>query len=310
MQDFPAPVAFDNSHLNRMTLIICLVSVVTAGLFYINGIHNPYAVLPAAVTAITLGIYIYRRLSRKSAFTSLSDRIHYQSVLHDYGLEETPVRAKAQGLANRFQAFRLGNHSRELKKLLHGRYHGDEHEFTYDYYHFHYVNRRTETYTTTDSKGNVRVRTRTVYDHFDRFGFIVAFQFAKNLRISESGLSFFNKGWKSSSVSFNKNFNVRADSEMEAAKFLTPKLILEIEAAGKALTGLDMEFNSAGDLCFSFDDRNTLAKGRMHGLENPVDFEREIAGHSSQPKLDSALEFIHTLMKYSDNNFEHPTRSR
>ena len=285
----------------------CAAIAATASAFFaLQQTKGPYLFLAAGALLLTGIIYAAVRFVRKSSLDGLSDRIHYKTSLFDYGLTPVAVNAKgkARELGGRFKAFLIGNHSREIRSLLKGSYEGKEHQFNYEHYHFHYVNQREETYTTTDSKGNVRVRTRTVYDHFDRYGFIVPFGFTQALRISEWQLAFFSPKWKSSSVSFNKNFNVEAASEMDAAKFLTPKILVEIEAAGQALTGMDLEFNQAGDLCFSFDNRNTIAANRKGGLENPAVFAEQIAGHSTQANLESALHFIHTLMKYSDNNFE------
>ena len=303
---FPTPVGFDNNRLNMVSAgVIALAAVVGAAVYFLAA-DIIYMVLAAAGAGIMVVIYGAVRYSRKNSLTGLSDKIHYRTSLFDYGLSPVPFsgKSKARELGARFKAFQLGNYSREVRELLRGDYKGAEHSFSYDHYHFHYVNQRTETYTTTDSKGNVRVRTRTVYDHYDRYGFIVDFKYARAMRVSEGGLGFFQKGWKSSSVSFNKHFNVAADSEMEAAKFLTPKVLIEIESAGEALRGMDLEFNNSGALCFSFDDSNMIAANCSGGLEHPAAFAKKVAGHSTQANLDTALNFIHTLMKYSDNNFE------
>lgn len=302
---FSTPICYDNNRLNMVTGGICTAAAATALAAYLMALDQVLFVAAAIAALVALVVYAVIRIKRKTSLSGLSDKIHYQTSLFDYGL--TPVsisgKSKARELGGRFQAFRHGNYSRDIRTLLRGSYKGAEHSFTYDHYHFHYVNQRTETYTTTDSKGNVRVRTRTVYDHFNRYGFILPFKFTKNLRISEGRLGFFKPKWKSISISFNKNFNVETASEMDAAKFLTPKMLVEIEAAGKALSGLDLEFNAAGDLCFSFDDSNTIAANRTGGLEQPAAFAEQISGHSTQANLDAALTFIHTLMKYSDNNF-------
>ena len=307
LSDYPVPVKYDNNRLNMISAgVIALATLIAAAVYFLAG-DITYIVLAAAAAGIAIVVYGAVRYSRKNSLTGLSDKIHYRTSLFDYGLKPVPFSAKtkARELGGRFKAFQMGNYAREIRELLHGEYEGAEHSFAYDHYHFHYVNQRTETYTTTDSKGNVRVRTRTVYDHFDRYGFIVDFKYAQAMRVSEGGLGFFSGGgWKSSSVSFNKNFKVAADSEMEAAKFLTPKVLVEIESAGEALRGMDLEFNNSGALCFSFDDSNMIAANRSGGLENPAAFAKQVAGHSTQANLDAALNFIHTLMKYSDNNFE------
>ena len=302
---FPTPITYDNRRLNIGTAATATSSALAGAAMFYFGLPPVYSAIAAGIAVIALVVYAVMRTSRKSSLNSLSDRIHYQTCLNDYGLKHINVSPKghARTLGTQFKAFLYGNHSREIETLLRGEYDGAEHSFRYDHYHFHYVNQRIETYTTTDSKGNVRTHTRVVYDHFHRYGFIVDFKYASALRIAEGGLGFFQSGWKTSSISFNENFNVQADSEMEAAKFLTPKIMVEIEDAGRNLGGMELEFSNSGGLCFSFSDSNTLAARRKNGLANPADFAAEIAGHSSQPKLDNALNFIQTLMKYSDNNF-------
>jgi len=303
---FPVPVQYDNRRLNLITALFCAASAITAVILLLIEVETDYLLAPSAAMIITLVTYAGMRLHRKTGLSKLSRKIEYLTGLFDYGLQHIAInsKGKAREYGNRFRAFQLGDYSREIRSLLRGSYDGTDHSFSYEYYHFHYVNQRIETYTTTDSKGNVRVRTRTVYDHFDRYGFIVPFKFAKQLRISEGRLGFFSPKWKSSSVSFNKNFNVETANEFEAAKFLTPKILVEIESAGAALRGLDMEFNSLGELCFSFDNSNTLASQNAGSLANPAAFAKHISGHNVRANLDAALAFIHTLLKYSDNNFE------
>jgi hypothetical protein len=307
---FPEPVCFDNSRLNLICGGIGLITAVGALATYLTDSPQEVYFITGIIAVIVTAAYVGIRLNRRSNFSRLSDNIHYKSTLNDYGLSEISVspKAKARELGARFKSFNMGNHLREIRRLLSGTFNGKEHSFQYQHFHFHYVIKRRETYTTTDSKGRTRIRTRTVYDRYNRYGFIVPFSFARNIHVSESALQLFSSGWKSSSVSFNKRFSVQAQNEMDAAKFLKPKVLIEIEAAGKALGDLSLEFTGAEELCFSFTNNNTIAPNRRNGLENPKAFAEEIKGHNEQPALDAALNFIHTLMKYSDSNFE--TRNR
>ncbi len=306
LNQFPKPVSFNNRKLNIISAGISVLCLVVASVFYFMQQPAEYFVTSLFALLLTGIVYLVIRLRRKNSLTELSAQIYYKSTLFDYGLKAIPVQpqVKAQELGGRFKAFQHGNYKREIKRWLEGKHAGSDHTFLYNHYHFHYVDQRTETYTTTDSEGRTTTRTRTVYDHYDRYGFVVNFEFTESLRITESTFQFFQGSYKSSSISFNKKFNVDALNEHSAAKFLTPVIINEIEAAGGTLQSMDLEFNPAGELCFSFTDSNTIMGNSEFDLTQPEKFAQEIEGHQNQPKLQAALDFIHTLMKYSDNNFE------
>ncbi|MFC3052494.1 hypothetical protein [Kordiimonas pumila] len=306
LEAFPTPVAYDNSLARTIATCVSAALVVTAAI--LQGLAYPpeYAIAAICGALLPWAVYWILVSGRKNSLESLSRTIAYKSSLFDYGLKEQRLHptGKARELGGEFPLFRQGNHSREVRLMLSGTQEGTDHSFAYDYFHFHYVNKRTETYTTTDSKGRTRVRTRTVYDHFDRYGFITDFPYAKDIHIAEGGLGFFTSGYKTSSVSFNKRFGVEATSDMVAAKFLTPKIIQEIEAAGEALLEMDLYFGKHGKLCFSYGNNSTFATIPAAQLTDPKAFKEVISGHNSQHGLDSALTFLHTLMKYSDNNFD------
>lgn len=306
LDGFPAPVKFNNEALNKACLVAGLLTLLLAALAF-NPMSElaPYAIMVAIGVFIIAAVnYLWKR-HRKGSLTGLSDLIHAKSSLFDYGLTEQPYHPehKTAELHRRFGSFRQGNHQNKIKRLISGTHKGAEHNFPFEYFHYHYVNMRVETYTTTDSEGRTQTRTRTVYDHFNRYGFILPFPYAKGLRVSESRLNFFKSGWKSSSLDFNKKFSVQADSDMVAAKFLTPKILSEISKAGAALGSMDLHFTAQGELCFSFDNSNTLSGHRRSGLKTPQAFKQEITEHNNLKALDEALEFLHRLMKYSDNNF-------
>ncbi|WP_247119225.1 hypothetical protein [Kordiimonas marina] len=310
LEAFGSPLQFDRRFVDGLALLAA-IPLAGAAAWFAYTRNQDYLIGAGAVLVILLIVWLVGRSSGMRKLSALSDQLHYKSSLFDYGLtaESFDPKSEAQALGARFNAFRHGNYSREMRSILHGRYEGEEHSFEYRLYHFHYVDKRTETYTTTDSKGRVQVRTRTVYDHHDRYGFLVPFGYAHGITISETMLGFISSTWKTASTSFNRKFSVRARSDIEAAKFLVPKVILEIEKVGDALTSMDLEINDAGDLCLSFGDANMIMINRTHGLETPGAFAEELAACADQPNLTSALQFLHTLMKYSDNNFDVPLQA-
>ncbi|HAV9203505.1 TPA: hypothetical protein JLF26_004934 [Escherichia coli] len=54
----------------------------------------------------------------------------------------------------------------------------------------------------------------------------------------------------------------------------------------------------------SFENKKVLHKTRQFDLNYPDEFTHEVSENNSLPELYAALEFIHTLMLFSDNNFK------
>ena len=304
MVPFGEPVQFDPRFANRIAML-CSLPIVAAMLFLANGKTSDYAIGPAVVLAIIAASWLSYRMQQDNRFSGLSDKIYHKSTLFDYGLRSEVVSPsrEAERLGQKFSTFKCGNHKREIRSVQTGQYEQDEIAYSYRLFHFHYVDRRTETYTTTDSNGNIRTRTRVVYDHYDRYGFLLPFGYARGLRITKNALGFGFGGWKSASDKFNRKFTVHAETEIEAARFLRPKVLLAIDAAGAMLADMTLEINASGELCLSFNDSNMIGNNRRYGIETPEAFAQEIAGISHQPKLTAALEFLRTLIKYNDNNF-------
>jgi hypothetical protein len=304
LSGFPTPVQYDN----RAAHIICLPLLVISVCAAYFGSQAPeieiMLIVGSIVGGITLIGYLWVIFSRRTSLTNLSDSIQTKTILFDNNLQEVRAGGKplARQLGTQFQDFRRGNHSREIRRTLNGRHEGSEHSFDYQYHHFHYVNRRTETYTTTVN-GKTQVRTRTVYDHFDRFYFIIPFSFARDVAIVQDRNKHRGVSWETASIAFNKAFNIYAGSEQIAAKFLTPKVVIELEKLTTIHHRVNLEFNTKGKLCLSFSNGDTIRAFRKHGLDDPAAFANEISGHASLGKLDATLDIVHTLMKYSDNNF-------
>lgn len=199
-----------------------------------------------------------------------------------------------------FAEFKRGNYKREFKQLIQGHFTGSEHSFTYHYWHFHYVNRRTE--VSTNSKG--QVTTRTVYDHYDRYGLIVPFAYCSNLFITAfaaDGIK--GERYSSDSGRFNKLFQVRSADPMQAARFLKPAIIIALEEQAAALKQLNLAFSDNGELCISFADKNVLDSQPTYGLDQLALFRQSIEQPTALPKLQQLLNTVHHLLRHSDSNF-------
>ncbi len=304
LKGFPTPVKFDNRPAHILSIPLLIISL--CAIYF--GSQDPeieiMLIVGSIVGTITLISYLWVIFSRRMSLTDLSDTIQAKTILFDNNLQDVPTGAKlaAKRLGNSFNDFQRGNHLREIKRTLKGHYDGQEHSFDYRHYHFHYVNKRLETYTTTVN-GKTQVRTRTVYDHFDRFSLIIPFKFARDIAIVQDRNKHRGIFWETASIDFNKKFGVYAKTEEIAAKFLSPKIIIEIQKLEAFHSNLNLEFNQKGDLCLSFSNGDILRAIRHHGLDEPTAFIEEIKGHTQLGKLDTTLNIVHTLMKYSDNNF-------
>lgn len=249
-----------------------------------------------------LGLVIY--MWRKSVSIHASaERLYLRALLFDNNLQELAydLPSLEQDLFASFFEFNRGNYSRKITRAYKGHYQGNTHTFDYHFYHFHYVDERTV--TERDSKGNTQ--TRTVYHHYDRYGITLNFLFTQKLAIARKTIDGF-KGvrYKPSSNQFNRLFKVTTETEMIAARFLKPAVVLACEEAAERFKSLNLEFNRDAKLCMSFDNNNVISGSQQYDFSSPNDFIREVEKENPLPELHSALEFIHTLMVYSDNNFK------
>jgi hypothetical protein len=300
IESFGRPLKYDNSRYWYSLLTAAVVAGIS--LLYLYNVPNTVVALwSLGLSGITVLVFAILIFSRRSKISSLSDTLYQRDVYLDNNWQDEPYSGKrlAAELAQQFNEFKRGNHLREIQWLVKGHYLGQEHQFEYHAYTFHYVDRRTV--STTDAKG--RHNTRTVYDHHYRYGLYLPFEFVSGITISSSWFgSFFGSTYKPASTEFNRYFKVNAHSEMAAAKFLKPAVVVEIEDLGKELTGLNLEFSSLGQLCMSFAP-NICKWQRQHGLDEPTAFLAEINQNQKIPLLQQTLQRIHTLLRHSDNNF-------
>lgn len=270
------------------------------GLFWLfsqsfEGIQTHMIVL-TVIFAISCTCVIVFIVNRKNTLKNLATEIFEKDTLFDNALKPVPFdpTEKAEQLGKCFHEFKRGNYSREIKSLNSGSYSGNEHMFDFHCYNFHYVDR-------TKSSDN-----HAKYNHYHRYGIYLSFKFVSNLAILNQPISTINgEKFRSASNKFNKLFSVKAETEIIAAKFLKPAIVIAIEEITQEFSELNFEFNSDAQLCMSFSNKDLLLSSnkRQYGLDDPDNFINEIKMSQKIPKLEKALEHIHTLMKYSDNNF-------
>jgi len=266
--------------------------------------HNLFLSILAVLAIVPL-IFVY---TQRKKITSLSDFIFAKDCRFDNHMESISVSDSViSQLPTRFIEFKRGNYSRKFISATHVAAQHSALANEYYLYKFHYVDRRTVTTTSTDANGKVTTSTKTVYDHYDRYGITLDFGFIKQFQISNKRMLRKPRDYNSASIAFSKKFAIGASTELAAAKYLKPKIVLLVMDLAKHFSDLNIEFDTQGHLCLAFRDSDVFSRKRVHGLAQPNAFYEELQGQTALDKLDILTTFINQLAKYSDNNFEETT---
>ncbi len=302
-EKFNGPLEYDNKNLIILLISLSVILMVLLGNFFIFNksplsVEQIFICAGLLISIISLCSYLF---IKKQKIEKLSDLIYTKDTFFDNQLKSIYVDKKhhASALQAQFLEFDRGNHSREIRQLVEGTYKGKEHTFTYYFYHFHYVDKVT---TTTTVKG--RAQSSTSYHRYDRYGIYLPFGFYRNIIIKNFKL----KGvrgiqYKPASYLFNKHYSVFSQSEIDAAKFLKPAVVIAFEELLGVLKSINFEVNALGHICLSFSDHDMLKVNRKFGLKKASLFIREIKRFNHFLKLKKTLVFLHFLMKQSDSNF-------
>lgn len=257
-----------------------------------------FLILNLAVLAAPL-FWVSRKNNRLGL---LSDQIAERWLWLDRGLEDKSflIASLWPHWRYTFGEFAHGDEDRHLVACLSGRYLGDEHEFEYFYYTFEYTVVKDVTLYDPARKRMNHNEMRTVER---RYGIVCDFPYARGIAVVGGGGEFaYPANWKTASLAFNKRFRVLAGSEQDAARFLTPAMLLALEKMAPVLSHMNLEINSQGRLCLSFSN-DLLKIARSSSLVHPSRFELRLQQEAAAPIFMMALQLIHTLLKYSDNNF-------
>ncbi|GGZ91954.1 hypothetical protein DC083_02115 [Ignatzschineria ureiclastica] len=259
--------------------------------------------------SIFVAIILARRfLTRRKLLDNLSTKIFYQDFLFDNQLSHDSSKYyQLPALLERLSDFDRGNHSRELRECLKGIYQGDQLTFTYHYYHLHYVDQRT-----VEKRGNDgKMSQETVLEHFDRYGLILNLQSISTMTqiapiviAANRRLLGLNEGdYAPASLNFRKTMIVYSQIPQQAARFLTPTTVEQLEYFAKHYQKIVLEVNEEQELCFSFDDKDLLKVPQQYDLSNPAQFIAELSGKSTALKLERTLKDLETILCENDHNF-------
>lgn len=304
-KEYDGPLIYDNTLMYVASFILLLADIFLW--FQIKDIRywDISHILGFSFLTISILIPIIIAYSRKSSTTDLSQNIFNKDALLDNNIHAISLKDKLiASLPSLFVEFDRGNSSREFRQAWKKEAEHSRLSKEYFLYQFHYVDSRTEVTTTTNANGTTSVSTRTVYDHYDRYGLVFDFSHIKNFHICSSGKMRNKVDYNSSSISFSNEYSIGADNEMNASKYLKPKIVTLIEELSNSFTDINLEFNDSGLLCISFKDDNVFYAARNFGLRDPDEFYKELSGHTELTKLDTLVDFLKELSRHSDNNFQ------
>ncbi len=255
------------------------------------------------LNAAVVSAPLFLASDKSGRLTDLSNQLARKWLWLDRALQEKTHIASALWARwfLSFGEFSQGDEKPDLTACVGGFHHGPEHQFEYIYYTFEFTVVRGVDKNHPAASDLDAAAIRTVEK---RYGIVCDFPYARGIAIVGGGGEFkYPARWKTSSRSFNAKFAVHAESEQAAARFLKPAVVLAIEAAASAFPKMNVEINREGKLCLSF-DKDLLQIARNSSLVHPGSFEFRLRNEKQAPGLTQALELIHTLLKYSDNNFE------
>ena len=268
-------------------LIIAAIITVLAAV--LRGLNSLFFKRPAKPT-----VHI-RNLTHKAAEKHARLALGMQDIenAENYGQFESEFSTFYQGIPA----------TRKFNILSNGRYNGSEHRFDFTYFDF-----------VSEVRSDNRTHRQNIY------GLVCAFPYAQGLQIQQpfikkmfgsNGANLTHKiamesqRWRSPSISFNESFATYVSNADAAAKFFKPVILTAIEDHNNSYQGLELEFSEHGDLCISYRDNDALTWLLPCSLSDlPLLIQNMQDGEFSKSKFMYLLDFVHVLMKYSDNNFD------
>jgi hypothetical protein len=183
-----------------------------------------------------------------------------------------------------------------LESVLTGDFTGGDHRFKFYYFHISYI------LFAGDHLSRQQLSSMPGYRR--RFGIMVPFPFADDIIISAQPTGKFRHMINSQSLKFNENLIIETNNKVAAKNFLVPKIIIEIDALNRRMSDFSMEIQGNNILCISFEQQGPVISPTQYDLSEPKKFYREVNDMQESNLLKQLQKSVHTIMKYSDNNFE------
>lgn len=296
---------FEFEHGEKLKILALCVVVVIALLIYSQTVYRlPDIWYYSMILTGGLGVAVLAVMaSQKGSIKQLSAKLYQADLKFDNGIQ--PIRLtdeEKNQFKKEFIEFSRGNYSRKFTRFFSIKPVDDVSRGLY--YQYHYVDKRIETVTESDGKGGVKTRQKTVYYHYDRYGVIFDFEYGHGLSINSNGSTRNPVLYKPAYMDFNNKFEIGANSELDAAKYLKPALQESLVTHAKSFSGLNIQISEQGQLLIAFDQPLYEGLKSTNTLRNPQEFYNELAEDNNIERLQKINEIYHLLTKHLDNNFK------
>lgn len=195
--------------------------------------------------------------------------------------------------------FGRGNYSNEIHDRLDCTVDGRD----YRVFRYHYVDRREVSEEERDANGRTHTVYRTVYDHYDRYGFVTALPQLHGVRFGLTSPGFRGVRWKAESHDYNKRFTSFADNEMLAARFYKPAMQLMLLSNASRLSGLCVEANG-GLLWVTVGFGPMLYLKSPHNFKAPEAMKQALARPQKPPTMAALCALVDELDRLTRDHFE------
>jgi hypothetical protein len=219
---------------------------------------------------------------RLASIKRVGDQLYVRAVAINAGIErDYSFNGKSywRELKSLFPLFNCGDDSQSITK----RYLGGVDSTPFTLFEFKYVN--VTTHYTTDSNGNSRQSKsrNTIY----KYGMLVQFANFNYLCLNAKR---FSAKWDSASRAFNKLFKVRCATEIQAAKFFGPKVVLAFADNFSFIKLMDVSPQSVA--CFELPKNIFPTQVKKPSLRKPSDFVQQLSHPAEIPMLEKAKNLI------------------
>ena len=219
---------------------------------------------------------------RLASIQRIGDQLYVRAVAINAGIErDYSFNGKSywRELKSLFPLFNCGEDSQSITK----RYIGGVDSTPFTLFEFKYVN--VTTHYTTDSNGNSRQSKsrNTIY----KYGMLVQFDNFNYLCLNAKR---FPGKWDSASRTFNKLFKVRCATEIQAAKFFDPKVVLAFADNFTFIKSMDVTRQSVA--CFELPKNIFPTQVKKPSLRKPTEFVQQLTHPTEIPLLEKAKNLI------------------
>lgn len=272
----------------RTALFLGTAAVIGLAAYLLASYVHVYVTIGLVAGAVlAAGVALYESRMRSGFVEAV---LRHASFL-DHQL--TPVKVDGRALwkewKEEFPDFHRGDKGQEIDRVVQGHWQSkDGRQHPFSCYRFTYVE-ETES-STTDGDG--KTKTETTDTTYYRYGIVGRLPVAAGVAISGARTPKLARAWTTSSIAFNKKLKCAAQTEMQAAKLLTPTMVERLTALAGEFRQLDIHM--PGDrVCFSFDDADLLARSDASDKSDRIDdLKSRIQQHASLPRLQQIQSFL------------------